>query len=201
MKWIMLVATIAMTACGDPISTPVEYMNVDGGAIDKYMHQQVLRVRVDASRNRLWVLGLDHVDVYDRAKKHLIRRIVLPGWYLPELICQPDMAVDQSGSVFISHNLQPKLLQIDPHTFQLKEHLIQLVNKEHWDIGFGRLAFDADGTLLAATASGGSIWKIDIANGRAHQVELSPHVSDECGFVGPVAASKDLAHLALPTAR
>ena len=183
MKWFMVVALMAVAACSDSGSTLLQPVKVAGGAIRGYADQQVLRVRVDASRNRLWVLGLGHVDVYDLAKKHLIQRILLPEWYVAELICQPDMAVDPSGTVFISHNLQPKLLQIHPDTFQLKEHVIRLVNKEHWDIGFGRLAFGADGTLFAATASGASLWSIDFGTASARQIEPGARVSDECGFV------------------
>ena len=39
--------------------------------------QDSLRTRLDSARNRLWVLGLDDVRVYDAATKQLLQRIVL----------------------------------------------------------------------------------------------------------------------------
>ena len=153
--------------------------------------EEVLRVRVDTTRNRLWVLGPDHVDVYDIAKKHLIRRIALPGWSVAELTCQPDMALDRSGTAFISHNVQPRLWQINADSFQLKERVIRLRNGEHREIGFGGLAFTPDGTLFGVAASGGSLWSIDIANATAHQVELNALVLDACALTAPALANED----------
>jgi hypothetical protein len=152
--------------------------------------QQALRVRVDAARNRLWVLGLDHVYVYDIANKRLIRRIALPGWSVASFICPPDMALDRSGAAFISHNVQPRLWQIDADSFQLKEHVIRLLNREGWEIGFGGLAFAPDGTLFGVTALAGSLWWIDIGNARAHQIELDAPVLDACDLISPGLASQ-----------
>lgn len=152
--------------------------------------QQALHVRVDTARNRLWVLSLDDVYVYDIAKKHLIRRIALPGWSVAEFICQPDMALDRSGTAFISHNAQPRLWQIDADSFQLKEHVIRLLNRERLDIGFGGLAFTPDGTLFGVSASGGSLWSIDIGNASAQQVELNARVLDACALMAPALTNE-----------
>lgn len=152
--------------------------------------QQALRVRVDTARNRLWVLGLDHVYVYDIARKHLIRRIALPEWSVAQFICPPDMALDRSGTAFISHNVQPRLWQIDADSFQLKEHVIRLLNREGWETGFGGLVFAPDGTLFGVTASAGSLWWIDIGNANAHQVELDALVLDACALTAPSLANQ-----------
>ena len=169
MKFLVFVALVALAGCSDSGSSQPP----QGSLLDTSWagSQQPLRVRVDTARNRLWILGLDYVDVYDISKRQLIRRIELPDWYVADLICEPDLALDRSGTAFISDNIQPRLWQIDPESFQLKEHVIRLLKREHWDIGFGGLAFAPDGSLFGVTASGGSLWSIDIGNAAAHQVE------------------------------
>jgi hypothetical protein len=144
-----------------------------------------LRVRTDAQRNRLWVLTLDEVRVYDtaRMRKRLIRTITLPNWSVvgwPH-VCMPDMALDRAGSAFISSNAQARLWRIDADSFELKEYEIRFDGKERWDIGFGALAFAADGTLFGRTTPGGWLWRIDIAKATAVMSESNNKLpSDEC---------------------
>jgi len=141
-----------------------------------------LRIRTDAARNRLWVLGVDEVRVYDTAKNQLIRKVVLPGWSVARIVCRPDMALDQSGSAFISSNVQAKLWRVDADSFEVKELEISLHGRERWDIGFGALAFAANGTLYALTSSAGSLWNIDIAKAGASLIELDGPPSRMCAF-------------------
>lgn len=119
--------------------------------------QDPFRVRVDAVRARQWELGLDDVRVYDDTTKTLIRRVTLPNWSVARFVCDPDMVLDRSGSVIISGNLPARLWRIDADSFEVKQHEISLQGKEQWDIGFGALAFTANGTLLALTSSANSL--------------------------------------------
>ena len=211
MRFFLFVATMAIAGCGDSGPTVSESAKVEMQGANRLPYasllearrssgQETLRVRVDTARNRLWVLGLNHVDVYGIAENQLIQRIELPGSFVAELVCLPDMALDRSGTAFISHNLKPMLWQIDADSFQLKEHVIRLLNREHWDIGFGGLAFAPDGALFGVTASGGSLWSIDIGNASAHQVELNALIPDACGpSVAPVGV-EDRADGAFSTA-
>lgn len=132
--------------------------------------QRALRVKADLARNRLWVLGLEYVHVYDINGKQLIRRVALPPWSVAGIKCSPDMILDRSGSAFISSNAEPRLWKIDAEDFSIKEHAIRLHGKEGWDTGFGALAFAADGTLFALTAYAGSLWRIDIAKDSARMI-------------------------------
>lgn len=76
MRFFVFVAIMAIAGCSDSGSPQPPYGSLQGAYwIDT---QQALRVRIDTTRNRLWVLGLDHVDVYDIAERRLIRRIALP---------------------------------------------------------------------------------------------------------------------------
>lgn len=144
--------------------------------------QGSLRFRTDAARNRLWALGVDDVRVYDAAKKQLIRKIVLPNWSVARFICDPDMALDSSGSAYISSNVQAKLWRVDADSFEVKEHEISLRGREQWDTGFGALAFAADGALYALTSSAGSLWKIDVAKASASMIEPDNPPSKACAF-------------------
>jgi hypothetical protein len=147
-----------------------------------------LRVRLDPDRNRLWVLGVDRVELYDAAGEKLVRRIPLPDRFVADVVCTPDLALDRSGGVLISDNIQPRLWRIDSGDFALTEHPLRLVGKEHWDIGFGALLFASKDRLLGVTASGGALWSIDIGSGTARQVELDALVPDACPLLSPAAA-------------
>lgn len=144
--------------------------------------RDALRTRTDTARGRLWVLGLDDVCVYDAAGKKLIRRIALPNWSVLRFVCMPDLALDRSGSAFVSSNVQARLWRIDADNFEVKEHEITLLGRERWDTGFGALAFAADGTLYALTSSVGSMWKIDIAKANASMIEPNNPPSNACAF-------------------
>jgi hypothetical protein len=144
--------------------------------------RDALRIRTDTARNRVWVLGLDDVRVYDTAKKKLIRRIELPNWSVARFICAPDMVLDSSGSAIISSNVQARLWRIDADSFEVKEHEISLHGREQWDTGFGALAFGADGALYALTSSAGSLWKIDVAKASAGMIEPDSPSSKACAF-------------------
>ena len=129
--------------------------------------QQALRVKVDPARNRLWVLGLQDVFVYDISTKQAIRRVALPAWSVAGIQCLPDMILDPSGSAFVSSNAEPRLWKIDAEGFSVKEHAIRLLGKENWDTGFGALAIGDDGTLFGLSSFTGSLWRIDIARSSA----------------------------------
>ncbi len=133
--------------------------------------RDTLRVKTDTARGRHWVLGLNRMRVYDTATKKLIRQIALPSWSVVQFVCMPDLAIDRSGSAFVASNVQPRVWRIDADSFELTEHEIKLQGKEQWDIGFGALAFSANGALYAMMSSGGSVWKIDVAGNDASMIE------------------------------
>jgi hypothetical protein len=179
MKLVMVVATLAAAGCGsEGTRTPAA-----GGKIE----QDSLRVRADAERGRLWVLGVDTVRVYDAASKRLIREVVLPNWSVGRFVCNPDLAIDSSGSAIISSNVQARLWRIDADSLEVKEQEIGLQGKERWDVGFGALALAADGTLLGLTSTGGSLWKIDVDKGSARVVDLGGLLLNQCELTAQFA--------------
>lgn len=144
----------------------------------------VLRVREDAARRRLWVLTDRNVYVYDTAGRTLIRRIEMPNWSIADaaFMCPPDIALDARGAAFVSNNVLPRLLEIDPVAFRTREHQLRLVSRKQWDVGFGGLAFAADGTLYALSAVAGSVFRIDLANRNAVEVAAAARASSACAL-------------------
>jgi hypothetical protein len=192
--WLILLFTVtAIAGCGD-MGKPSQ--NSSAGRADSAGLRQdsqgtsepeVLRIREDVLRNRLWVLTLEEVRVYNTATtgKRLIRKIALPTWSVVGFrdVCMPDMALDRAGSAFISSNGQARLLRIDADRYDLKDYAISFHGREGLDIGFGALAFAADGTLFARTTPGGLLWEIDISKERAVMSKLDKkRPLDECAI-------------------
>jgi hypothetical protein len=163
--WIVILATIAITGCSLE-KGPVENAATVRAAYALVLHDG-LRFRRDEARNRIWVLGLDGVRVYDGHSKRLIREIALSNWSVARFGCDPDLVLDGSGSAIVSSNVQPRLWRIDAGSFEVSEHPIALEGRERWDIGINALAVNADGTLLALTSVSDSLWRIDLAKGSA----------------------------------
>jgi hypothetical protein len=174
MKLIVVATTLAVAGCGS------EGMRAPAAA--REVEQDSLRVRADAERGRLWVLGVDAVRVYDAASKRLIREVVLPNWSVGRFVCNPDLAIDSNGSAVISSNVQARLWRIDADSLEVTEQEIGLQGKERWDVGFGALALAADGTLLGLTSTGGSLWRIDFDKGSARIVDLGGLLMNQCEF-------------------
>ena len=176
---VLILSMLLIAGCGDRELVPSHSPN---GTTQWRMgtDERTLRVKHDALRNRAWVLDVDRVHVYDTHTRQLIRTIALPGWSVAEFACRPDIAFDRSGTAFISHNGEPKLWQIDPDTFALTERSVRLVGREHLDVGFGRLTLAPDGRLFAVSASGGSLWRIDVRDATAQEITVDGGAVEQC---------------------
>jgi hypothetical protein len=188
--FVLLFAVTAMAGCSNDGNSSQSSssgradsagLHLESYGIDK---SDALRIRKDALHDRLWVLSLENVRVYDiaRNRKTLLRQIALPKWSVVpfDFACMPDMALDRFGSAFISSNAQPRIWRIDAESFELKEHEIILQGKEQWDLGFGALAFAADGTLLALSSPVGLLWSVDVDKASARIVEQNASFRDVC---------------------
>lgn len=152
--------------------------------------RDVLRIKKDVARNRLWVLTLEGVRVYDAERNRLIQELALPNWSVARITCRPDMVLDSSGSAIISGNAQARLWRIDADSFELTEHEIRLLDREQWDTGFSALVFGKDGALFAATSFGGSLWKIDPGRASARMVELDTPLQNACTLTAAAAGDQ-----------
>lgn len=174
-RWMVMMALIAITGCGGN-----EQSARSPAAGYGYDAREALRIRSDAARSRQWVLTLDGMRVYDTRTKALIREIALPGWSVARILCHPDVALDRAGSAYVSSNIEPKLWRIDGDSFEVGVREIRLNEREQWDVGFGALAFSAEGTLFGLTYRGGTLWRVDVEKGGAHIVSSYPGILKTC---------------------
>ena len=145
--------------------------------------RDVLRVRADLERGKLWVLGLDNVYVFEITTRRLARKFALPGWSVSRFDCKPDLAIDSTGTAWISSNAEARLWRITSGDFSVSERKLLLRGRDLWDVGFGAIAFGPDGWLFAMTASaGGQLWKIDPRDGEGSLVEIGSLFPGRCEF-------------------
>jgi len=178
--WIIIVAAMVMTGCSrerNPVEGAVAFRAGDGEVL-----RDGLRIRRDTARDRIWLLGLEDVRVYDAEGKRLIKKIALPGWSVARFACDPDMVLDGSGAAIVSSNVQARLWRIDADSLEVSDHTIRLQDRENWDVGFGALAIAADGTLLALTSVSESLWRIDLRKGSASMVAPVGALLNVCGL-------------------
>jgi len=150
-------------------------------------------VRADPARNRLWVLDHEVISVYDNTNGRRLRRIVLPDWIaLPQRYsCLPDLALDSSGTAFVSSNVLPVLWRIDPQRYEVARIELVLDTDNDKDVGFTGLSFAGDGTLLAAGAMAAALWQIDTSAARARKIASYPSVAGGCDPATLMRAGQD----------
>ena len=177
--WIVMF--VAMLTAGCSRDVPAQGPAASRAGHSSFL-QDGIRVRRDAVRNRIWLLGLEDVRVYDATSERLIRRVALPGWSVARNACDPDLVLDESGSAIISSNVQARLWRIDGGTLTVSERDITLQERENWDVGFTALAPADNGKLLAVTSLAGSFWSIDLDKGIALMAAPSAALQNLCGL-------------------
>lgn len=178
--WISIFSAIALAGCSQEEAAAQGRAEFRSG--DSEVLRDGFRIRRDAVRNRIWLLGLDNVRVYDGQSKRLIREIALPGWSVARFACDPDLVLDVSGSAIVSSNTEARLWRIDGASFDVSQHPIALRERERWDVGFAALAVDVDGTLLALTSVLDSLWAVDLGTGSAGLAVPTATVRNMCGL-------------------
>jgi hypothetical protein len=192
---VVLAVVLAIAGCGDTGKSSNE--SASGSAASATPRNEtpdgkdVLRIREDVVRNRLWVLTLNEVRIYSTAAtgKRLIRTVTLPAWSVIGFrnVCMPDLVLDRSGAAFISSNGEARLVRIDADRIAIEDYAIAFNGREGVDIGFGALAFAADGTLFGRTTPDGMLWKIDVAKASATPASIKIKLpADPCATTTPL---------------
>ena len=186
---LRLVALAAMlftnAALAQPFAVEAQHLRLlDRGVLHTGPGDTVLRVRLDAGRERLWVLDVGRVHVIDLVKNRRIRTVVLPGWMFSahEDLCLPDLQIDERGAAFVSDNTQPRLWRIDPADFSVYERTVTLDSHRNLDSGFSALAIGEGGVVFAAMAAPGLLWRIDTGTFRAENVPLATRLFGVCAL-------------------
>ena len=133
----------------------------------------VLQVKVDLARGRRWQLGWGTVDVFDIPTDELIHVVKLDGATLSASrdTRLPDMLMTPSGAMLVTSNAQPVVWRISPERFEVERFALELDSDHDKDFGFSGLEWKAGGRELhAVNAVNGSVWRIDLARGRASKL-------------------------------
>jgi len=143
-----------------------------------------VRYRIDAARNRIWVLTDDGVSLYDVAAQKRIA-ISLPDWVRvdKEYGCLPDLALGPKGEAVITSNVLPTLWRVDPESLAVTVHPLVLDMDTDKDVGFSGLDYSAEqGAFFAVSYVHGSLWRIDPLFRRAQKIELSEPIRAGCAL-------------------
>lgn len=162
--------------------------------------EHVLRVRLDAARQRIWVLASEGVYLYDAKTAQRVTHFPIDPLLAQHSSdhCLPDMALDRTGNVFISSAVQAALIRVDAATLEVSHHVIHADADRGMDFGFSALTFAGPGdTLYAASATTGSLWKIDLQQNRASKIALTAPLYGACALAAEAVVDKAGEALAL----
>ena len=124
----------------------------------------ILKLQVDAVRERIWILTRSGVDIYNFKTQKRTGHVSLPDWHWAgePFGCSPDLALGPRGEALISSDVVPTIWRVDPATLAASRHELVLDEDADKDIGFSGLAYSAEqGVWFATSCFHGSLWRID----------------------------------------
>jgi hypothetical protein len=145
----------------------------------------IIRQQIDVTRNRVWILALDGVHVYNQGTGKKVGSAVLPGWsWVGEPYgCSPALAIGPEGEAVITSDVFPVVWRIDPATLAVTSTALALDTDADKDMGFSGLIYaPAQGAFFAAGTFSGSFWRIDPALKTAKKIALSTRLPRTCGW-------------------
>jgi hypothetical protein len=143
-----------------------------------------IRYQADASRDRIWTLTRNGVELQLRAKPGKTT-IELPDWAWVDTqwACPPDLAIGPKGEALITSNVVPTLWKVDPETLAVTVHPLLLGSDTQRDFGFSRLVYSRDkGAFIATSDVFPSAWEIDAQLSSARKIAHGAAASNPCGF-------------------
>jgi hypothetical protein len=141
------------------------------------------RHQVDVVRNRVWVLSESGVVLYSNTRRERVV-IALPEWFWAGAPygCPPNLALGPKGEAIVTSDVVPTLWRIDPETFAVTVHRLELDADTDKDVGFSELAYSSrHGKYFAVSARDGATWSVDASLGKAQKVPASARSADSCG--------------------
>lgn len=121
----------------------------------------MVRYQVDGAHDRSWWLMRDGILLHSAAQpKRLVR---LPRWlWAMEPLCPPDLAMGPDGEAVVTSNVVSSLWRIDPRTFAVTMHDVQLDADTDKDVGFAALVYSPEqAAFFAYSEAPPAVWKID----------------------------------------
>jgi hypothetical protein len=140
-----------------------------------------IRYRAQPDGTRAWLIERGGLFVEEPRKAR--RPIDLPDWQWAgeQYACAPDIAFGPRGEVVVTSNVLPVLWKIDPATFAVSVHRLQLDADTDKDVGFSGLVYsERNGAYFAVSELHGSLWRIDPLLRRAQKVGLEGYARGAC---------------------
>ena len=140
------------------------------------------RARSQPDRARVWVIDGNGLFLEEARKPR--RAVMLPGWQWAgdAYACAPDIAIGPRGEAVVTSNVLPVVWKVDPETFAVSVHRLQLDADGDKDVGFSGLVYsERNGAYFAVSELHGSLWRIDPLLRRAQKIALAGPVRGACG--------------------
>ena len=142
------------------------------------------RQRVDAARERVWVVNQEGVFLEDRrtGKKTTFE---LPGWQWIDrpYACMPDLALGPRGEVVITSNIVSTLWRIDPETLAVSVHPVTRDADTEKDVGYSGIVYSAQARAYFGVSDvHGSLWRIDPSFVSGQKVKVSIPLANACSL-------------------
>ena len=156
--WFLAAVLVSNTAIADPV-----------------------RIRSQPERARAWVIDANGLFLEETRKAR--RAVTLPGWQWASdaYACAPDIAIGPRGEAVVTSNVLPVVWKIDPETFAVSVHRLQLDADADKDVGFSGLVYsERNGAYFAVSELHGSVWRIDPLLRRAQKIALAEPVRGAC---------------------
>ncbi|EIJ41022.1 hypothetical protein BegalDRAFT_0098 [Beggiatoa alba B18LD] len=118
--------------------------------------QHALRLSVDNTRQRLWVLDQDNVSLYALNNQQLLQKIALPS----QAQCQPPLTalvLDNTGAAYLSGVNCTQIYRVDPNS-------MQVLAWGNVPKPLNALILNKSAQYLFGIAHDGSLWRIALAN-------------------------------------
>ena len=128
-----------------------------------------------------WVIEAGSLFVEQAGKPR--RAVDLPGWHWAgePFACAPAIAAGPRGEVVVTSNVVPVLWKVDPRTFAVSVHPLELDADHDKDVGFSGLTWsERNGAYFAVSELHGTMWRIDPLLRRAQKIALSAPVRGAC---------------------
>ena len=140
-----------------------------------------LRYRTQPERDRTWLIDGKGLFLEEGRKPR--RAIHLPDWQWAgaHFACAPDIAIGPRGEVVVTSNVLPVLWKIDPASFAVSVHRLELDADIDKDVGFSGIVYsERNGAYFAVSELQGSLWRIDPLLRRAQKVSTAAHPRGAC---------------------
>lgn len=144
------------------------------------------RYRPQPERARAWVIDAGGLFLEQAGRPRRAIKLADWQWAGEPYACAPDIAIGPRGEAVVTSNVLPVLWKIDPETFAVSVHRVELDADAHKDVGFSGLVYsERSGAYFAVSELTGSLWRIDPLLRRAQKIPLSEPLYGACAVSMP----------------